>query len=142
MRQFIWAALACTILAPPAAGQEAAALAGTYCGQLWSAGEIVSAVTELRVGADGRLTGRYEFADGAAETTGTLIEEKQSVGRKRTLVWEDAYGTGKLVITFNPALDGFTGFWGADWEAPDAQWDGHRCDRAISALEIDQRILR
>jgi hypothetical protein len=142
MSKVIWALLACTIFAAPAAAQEAAALAGTYCGKLWSAGEIVSAVTELRVGADGRLTGRYEFDDGPDKTTGTLIEEKQSTGRKRTLIWKDVYGAGKLVITFNVELNGFTGLWGADWEEPNAQWDGSRCDRAISALEPNQGILR
>ena len=102
----------------------------------------MTAVTELRVGVDGRLTGRYEFDDGPDDTTGTLIEEKQSVGRKRTLIWEDVYGTGKLVITFNAGLDSFTGLWGADWEEPDAQWDGSRCNRAISMLQMDQRILQ
>jgi len=142
MRRVGWAAMSFITLALPATAQEAAALAGTYCGKLWSAGQIVSAVTELRVGADGRLTGRYEFDDGPDDTTGTLIEQKQAVGRKRVLIWEDVYGTGKLVITFNAGLDSFTGLWGADWEEPDAQWDGRRCNRAISMLETDQRILR
>lgn len=142
MRKLFAAALFGIALAQDASAQEAAALAGTYCGKLWSAGEIVDAVTELSVGKDGRLVGKYEFDDAPADTTGTLREEKPSIGRKRTLIWEDVYGTGKLVITFNAGLDSFTGLWGADWEEPDAQWDGSRCNRAISALQSDQGILR
>ncbi|MGE0284009.1 MAG: hypothetical protein AB7P20_25820 [Rhizobiaceae bacterium] len=142
MKLISTAALLALATVAPALAQEAAALTGTYCGKLWSAGEIVSAVTELRVEPDGRLAGRYEFDDGPDKTSGTLIEEKQTVGRKRTLIWKDVYGTGKLVITFNAGLDGFTGLWGADWEEPDAQWDGSRCNRAISMLQTDQGILR
>jgi len=142
VRTFFTAALLGIALAQTANAQDASALAGTYCGKLLSAGQIVTAVTELSVGADGRLTGRYEFDDAPADTTGTLIEEKQATGAKRTLIWKDVYGTGRLVISFNPGLDSFTGLWGLDWEEPDAQWDGSRCNRAISALDGGQAILR
>lgn len=141
MRTLLAAALFSITLAQGANAQDATALAGIYCGKLWSAGVIVDVVTELSVGKDGRLVGRYEFDDTPADTKGTLVEEKQSAGRMRTLIWKDLYGTGKLVITFDAGSNGFTGLWGADWEQPNAQWDGSRCNRAISMRTFDQGIL-
>lgn len=135
MRSIIFgAAIATMLLALPVRAQDAAALAGTYCGKLWSAGEIVEAVTVLRAGSDGRLSGSYKFSDGNNDTPGGLLEEKVGTGLRRTLIWNDIYGTGKLVITFDTSLQGFTGLWGADWEEPDAQWDGSRCNSVISSL--------
>lgn len=112
----------------PAQSQDAATLAGTFCGQLQTMGVMVRATTILEVAPNGGLVGRYDFEDNGAKTTGTLVEKPRSKGLKRTFVWTDVYGTGELAVTFSADGHSFSGLWGADYEPkPDEPWNGTEC---------------
>jgi hypothetical protein len=100
---------------------------GRYCGRLWSSGALVQAITELKTGSDGRLTGSYQFSDFGGMTSGTLTEGAPGTGLDRTLDWQDKYGTGKLFITVKPDYSGFTGKWQDTTGTPNELWDGIRC---------------
>lgn len=84
--------------------------------------------------ADGRLTGNYVFLDERQTVTGLLAEtgdDGDGNALTRSLLWQDKYGHGSLVITFTSDFSAFKGSWSADGKAF-FPWNGMRCAQATS----------
>jgi hypothetical protein len=98
------------LAASAGAAQADPGLAGEYGGIIWSAGYDLPGTTVLMVGADGRITGRYDYVDGTQPASGTLTGCAFAAPVLRCR-WNDAYGSGTLVVRFDPALLAFEGSW-------------------------------
>ncbi|MCU0828134.1 MAG: hypothetical protein MUE52_12175 [Tabrizicola sp.] len=91
-------------------------LAGTYDGIIWSGFEGAG-TTVLTVARDGTISGTYRYQDGSASGKGTLTDCTYSMAILRC-TWNDAYGSGALVVRFDPPLKGFQGSW-YDYSIPE-----------------------
>lgn len=108
--------LLAAFLLSAAAAQADPRLAGTYDGIIWS-GEDGAGTTILTVAGDGSISGTYAYQDGAFAGTGTL----SGCGYDRAILrctWNDAYGSGALVVRFDPSLRQFRGSW-YDYSLPE-----------------------
>lgn len=85
-------------------------LAGTYNGTIQSAGSNSPGTTILVVSDTGKIDGSYSYQDGATGGSGQL---RDCVFENVTLncVWVDNYGSGSLIVTFDPEFHGFRGAW-------------------------------
>lgn len=98
-----------------------------YCGKLMALGDLLDVETRIGTGADGKLSGNYEFRFAGSLNQGSLQEPKKAEGRTRTLRWEDRFGSGRLRITFDASGNGFEGRWGTGPEEPHDIWFGKPC---------------
>ncbi len=98
-----------------------------YCGKLMALGDLLPVETRIGAGADGRLSGDYEFRFAGSLSQGTLHEPKKAEGHTRTLHWEDRFGRGRLRITFDASGNSFEGKWGTGPEEPHDIWFGKPC---------------
>ena len=108
---------------------------GKYCGQLLSNGVMVEAETTFAPSAaDGRIRGSYIFLDAGQTVTGLLAEpgdDGDGNDLTHTLLWQDRYGHGNLVVTFTSDFSAFEGSWGAGEETL-FPWNGTRCEQIVS----------
>lgn len=105
---------------------------GHYCGKLFSGGELVEVETSLQVDGSGHISGTYRFDDIGETTHGSLSELGTASGTKRMLRWFDKYGTGSLMIRFDPGYRRFEGLWGSQDADPSDTWNGGDCGAPIS----------
>jgi hypothetical protein len=108
-------ALAALLLSATAATADPR-LAGTYDGNIWS-GEDGAGTTVLTVAADGTISGTYTYQDGAYPGKGMLTDCRYD----RAILhctWTDTYGSGALVVRFDPPLKRFEGSW-YDYSLPE-----------------------
>ena len=105
MRLFL---LALTFLA--GAAQAEPRLAGEYHGIIWSAGSDSPGKTILKVTQSGQISGRYVYDDMGSPAKGTLTDCAIQAPILRC-TWNDAYGSGALVMRFTSDFQGFSGSW-------------------------------
>lgn len=114
----------------------ASAPSGRYCGLILSGGFLEPSVTDLVTDRDGKVSGSYEFRNSGKLESGKLSEIATGVGeRTRVLTWSDKFGSGRLVVTFNPEFSHFEGKWGSRNAEPNAHWSGRLCERKTSQLD-------
>ncbi len=94
---------------------------------------MVTAETELTPGKSGFLAGAYRYADGDRYDSGTLREEDDRDGNPltRLFTWQDAYGSGVLIVDFMPITTVFEGRWGLSADSANNRWSGRRCADGI-----------
>lgn len=84
-------------------------LAGTFEGNIWS-GVDGAGTTVLTVAADGTISGTYSYQDRSLPGKGTLSDCAYATAILRC-GWQDSYGSGALVVRFDPGLQRFEGSW-------------------------------
>ncbi len=115
---------ACLALIAGAGGARAEpALAGTYEGIIWSAGEDLPGQTTFAVAADGTIAGAYVFIDGDTPASGTLSGCTLAAPILRCK-WRDLYGAGLFVVRFSPDFARFEGSWYDPGPRPQAPPEG------------------
>jgi hypothetical protein len=107
--------LAVLLLSAGAAGADPR-LAGTYDGNIWS-GEDGAGTTILTVAENGLISGTYNYQDGSFPGNGTLSDCTYDRAILRC-TWADSYGSGALVVRFDPPLKRFQGSW-YDYSIPE-----------------------
>jgi hypothetical protein len=85
-------------------------LAGEYRGIIASGGQDEPGITILSVGADGAITGQYDFVDLGQTATGTLDQCRFSAPML-SCRWSDRYGSGAWVVEVAPDFAEFRGSW-------------------------------
>jgi hypothetical protein len=96
------------VLAGPALADPR--LAGTYEGSIQSAGQDLPGTTRLIVSDTGAIGGAYVYQDGTVQEPGQL-RGCEFDGRILRCAWFDRYGTGTLVVAFDPDFRAFRGSW-------------------------------
>jgi hypothetical protein len=94
----------------PAAALADPRLAGTYDGIIQSTGPDSPGTTVLTVSDRGVIGGTYRYMDGPTPAEGKLRGCVLD-GVLLTCLWFDAYGSGSLVVAFDPDLRSFAGSW-------------------------------
>ena len=99
-------------------------ISGTYKGALLSNGDMLPVTTHFKLTHQGELTGTYELTEEGGLEVGKLKNINVSDDFFVTMIWEDKYGEGTLIILFSEDYLTFKGFWG-DNENPIAlDWNG------------------
>ncbi|WP_320200676.1 hypothetical protein RMR16_024985 (plasmid) [Agrobacterium sp. rho-13.3] len=111
-----------------------------YCGQLYSSGIASYVETTLQFDMLGRITGHYTFYEKNAEVAGSLTEQGKPNGTRRSLLWSDRYGQGKLVINLSKNNTVFQGKWGGLKGDVILPWTGMSCD--IPSADISTKGLK
>lgn len=102
-------------------------LNGTYQGFIWSGGRNTRGTTSLAVGPDGTISGNYLFEDMGSTIEGQLTDCVFAAPILRC-TWNDAYGTGALLLHFTGDFWAFEGSWhdGSLTEAEQRPDNGYR----------------
>jgi hypothetical protein len=101
-------------------------VAGTYEGKIWSAGVLLPTTTQFTFNSDGSVTGTYEADEGGLIIPGTLSGCKPVKARTIACVWDDFYGRGGAVFTFNAKYSKFEGYWTEATGTTQYPWRGSR----------------
>jgi hypothetical protein len=119
--------LAQTIANPAQAGTHwLKKVAGTYEGKIWSAGVLLPTTTKFTFHGDGSMTGSYEADEDGLIIPGTLYTCKPVKARTIACIWDDFYGRGGAVFTFNPKYSKFEGHWTEATGSKQYPWRGSR----------------
>ena len=118
---------AIALLCASPALSRGAGITGTYCGAVLSSGEMTDVVTRFVQESDGKISGSYKFMDGKIPVTGALVSRSAPGAVQVDFLWQDKFGSGRVVIS--PAADwnSFTGKWGSNADLPRYDWYGKRC---------------
>ncbi|EJF91563.1 hypothetical protein [Bartonella tamiae] len=107
---------------------------GRYCGFVFHAGTNVSVELTLQHNEKGRLIGHMIYRDDETNTQGTVEEwiNQDTTYRMNStqhmLHWQDKYGSGLALLTFDQNFNQFQGLWGANLQKPHYPWTGKRCN--------------
>jgi hypothetical protein len=85
-------------------------LAGEYQGIIWSAGSDSPGKTVLKVRPNGAINGNYVYDDMGSPARGKLTDCALAAPILRC-TWQDAYGSGALILRFSDDFKGFEGSW-------------------------------
>lgn len=110
MRLLFLGLIVSTGLALPLQALANPGLTGTYQGFIWSGGSNTRGTTSFSVKPDGAITGSYLFEDMGSEMQGTLTDCAFTAPILRC-TWNDAYGSGALVLRFTGDFWAFEGSW-------------------------------
>lgn len=108
-RVFLFLALSTGAILPDQ-GLANPGLEGTYQGFIWSGGSDAPGTTALTVKPDGAISGTYAFDEMGSEMRGTLTDCAFKAPLLRC-TWNDAYGSGALVMRFTGDFWAFEGSW-------------------------------
>lgn len=101
-------------------------LTGIYTGEVNSGGTNTPIVTELFVGPDGHLSGKYTMQESTGPAEGQLYDIRREGPYTLLAAWKDKYGTGALRMLFSANGASFRGFWGNSKHATLLRWDGQK----------------
>lgn len=110
MRRFILLLAFSASLTAPSPTLANPGLEGTYQGFIWSAGSNTRGTTTLTVRPNGAISGSYIFEDMGSAIEGTLTDCAFTAPILRC-TWNDAYGSGGLVLRFTGDFWAFEGSW-------------------------------
>ena len=129
-RTVIVAAIVSVWLGPQAhpATEWPECVSGTFSGKIEAAGQKLTSETRFLV-EDQTVNGTYSFAYKGETVEGTLSSARLEKGRSIRFQWQDKFGTGTLITSFNEDCSEFTGKWGSEGKQPTQSWTGKRQTR-------------
>ena len=98
---------------------------GTFSGKIEAVGQELTSETHFSV-EDQTVNGTYSFAYKGETVEGTFISTRREEGRTLVFQWQDKFGTGTLITSFNEDCSEFSGKWGSEGKQPTHSWTGKR----------------